>query len=73
MAQIADHVQPDRFSWIAQCAREHACRRNGGHWWHPILGSLIDWFCCSCGSTRDGMPEDGPGQHPDGTSTEVAP
>lgn len=35
------------------------CYRNGGHWWHPEPGTMIDWFCCQCGQQTDGMPKDG--------------
>lgn len=36
-----------------------ACRRSGGHWWHPEVASMIGWFCCACGAVRDGGPRDG--------------
>ncbi len=35
-----------------------ACRKRGGHWWHPA-DPMIAWFCCQCGAERDGMPKDG--------------
>lgn len=35
-----------------------ACRKRGGHWWHPA-DAMIGWFCCACGAERDGMPRDG--------------
>jgi hypothetical protein len=38
--------------------RRRACRRAGGHWWHPA-DAMIAWFCCQCGTDRDGMPRDG--------------
>jgi len=37
---------------------QRACRKRGGHWWHPY--TELDWFCCQCGAERDGMPKDGP-------------
>lgn len=40
-------------------AREWACKRQSGHWWHPVHGTMIEWFCCRCGKTCDGMPKDG--------------
>jgi len=43
--------------WKRWCI-EYACRRSGGHWWHPGDG-MIDWFCCQCGAERDGCPKDG--------------
>jgi len=35
-----------------------ACRKAGGHWWHPA-DAMILWRCCQCGADRDGMPMDG--------------
>jgi hypothetical protein len=35
------------------------CRRRGGHWWHPLSGHPVDWFCCACGVLTDGSPRDG--------------
>lgn len=40
-----------------------ACRRRGGHFWHPA-DSMIAWSCCCCPATADGTPKDGPGLHP---------
>jgi hypothetical protein len=31
------------------------CRKSGGHWWHPA-DAMIEWKCCVCGASRDGMP-----------------
>jgi hypothetical protein len=31
------------------------CRKSGGHWWHPS-DPMIEWKCCACGASRDGMP-----------------
>lgn len=44
--------------WWDQRLRERACKKNGGHWWHPA-DPMIEWFCCQCGKDRDGMPKDG--------------
>jgi hypothetical protein len=44
--------------WWDQWLRERACKKNGGHWWHPA-DAMIEWFCCRCGKDRDGMPKDG--------------
>jgi hypothetical protein len=44
--------------WWRQWARQRACRRMGGHWWHPA-DPMIAWACCVCGRETDGMPEDG--------------
>lgn len=44
--------------WWKQRRRERACRRAGGHWWHPA-DPMIEWVCCQCGADRDGMPVDG--------------
>ena len=66
--QVHEHVgglwvvaQPMRdSSWWHRRKQERACHRvHGGHWWHPISGSLIDWFCCRCGKVTDGLPKDG--------------
>jgi hypothetical protein len=35
-----------------------ACKESGGHWWHPS-DAMIEWKCCQCGASRDGMPRDG--------------
>lgn len=43
--------------WLGRKMRR-ACRRRGGHWWHPA-DAMIGWFCCQCGAETDGMPEDG--------------
>jgi hypothetical protein len=43
--------------WLGVKTRR-ACRRNGGHWWHPA-DAMILWKCCACGADRDGMPRDG--------------
>lgn len=51
-------AQPLRAPWGLQRWRiEWACRKRGGHWWHPE--GMIGWFCCQCGAERDGMPKDG--------------
>jgi hypothetical protein len=50
-------VRPYELFW-RRWAREHACKRQGGHWWHPA-DPMIEWFCCRCGKSRDGMPKDG--------------
>jgi hypothetical protein len=55
---IYEIAKPLRGGLWVQRAAEKRCRKNGGHWWHPDSG-MIDWFCCSCGAERDGMPEDG--------------
>jgi hypothetical protein len=44
--------------WWDQWRLERACKRNGGHWWHPA-DPMIEWFCCRCGKDRDGTPQDG--------------
>lgn len=44
--------------WLDQWRLERACKRNGGHWWHPA-DPMIEWFCCRCGKDRDGLPKDG--------------
>jgi hypothetical protein len=51
-------VHPPRPRGVAGWRARRACRRSGGHWWHPV-GTSIDWFCCQCGTDRDGMPKDG--------------
>jgi hypothetical protein len=52
-------AQPDREQgWWQQWRRERACKKNGGHWWHPA-DAMIAWFCCRCGKDRDGSPQDG--------------
>jgi hypothetical protein len=43
---------------VQRCRDRRACRRRGGHWWHPA-DPMIGWFCCQCGAERDGMPRDG--------------
>lgn len=50
-------VRPYELFW-RRWAREWACKRQGGHWWHPA-DAMIEWFCCRCGKDRDGMPKDG--------------
>lgn len=35
-----------------------ACRKEGGHYWHPA-NAMIEWGCCNCGARRDGNPKDG--------------
>lgn len=51
-------VKPLRASWgLLRWRVERACKRDGGHWWHPE--GMIDWYCCQCGAERDGMPQDG--------------
>lgn len=45
-------------SWWQRWKVERACKKRGGHWWHPDSG-MIDWFCCQCGKETDGMPKDG--------------
>jgi hypothetical protein len=53
---VSAPIRPTGFAgWKAR----HACRKRGGHWWHPSPGTLVDWFCCQCGAERDGWPEDG--------------
>lgn len=47
----------DSSPWHRWKARR-ACRRAGGHWWHPA-DAMIEWFCCVCGADRDGTPRDG--------------
>jgi hypothetical protein len=44
--------------WVA-LQRRRACRRDGGHWWHPVTGMGVDWFCCQCGTERQGPLGDG--------------
>lgn len=44
--------------WLGFKVRR-ACRKRGGHWWHPEPGTMIDWRCCACGAAADGMPRDG--------------
>lgn len=39
-----------------------ACRKAGGHWWHPS-DAMVEWRCCNCGATTDGNPKDG-SRHP---------
>lgn len=50
--------EPDRpirdTSPIDRWRREHACRKEVGHCWHPE--GLIDWWCCLCAAEMDGMP-----------------
>lgn len=43
--------------WMGFKARR-ACRKKGGHWWHPA-DAMILWKCCACGASRDGIPLDG--------------
>lgn len=43
--------------WLGVKTRR-ACRKRGGHWWHPA-DAMILWKCCQCGADRDGMPKDG--------------
>jgi hypothetical protein len=43
--------------WSGFKARR-ACRKAGGHYWHPSDG-MIGWGCCNCGARTDGMPWDG--------------
>lgn len=63
MAEVAAGVwevsQPIRPTGLLGWRIRRACRRRGGHWWHPTPGSLIDWFCCQCGQECDGWPKDG--------------
>lgn len=51
-------ARPERLGWWSQRRHERACRRLGGHWWHPA-DAMITWFCCLCGKETDGMPQDG--------------
>lgn len=46
-------------SLLTRFKRQLACRKSGGHYWHPEPGAMIDWFCCQCNAKRDGMPKDG--------------
>lgn len=45
--------------WVKGMEAKRACRQAGGHWWHPVHGAMIDWFCCRCGKVTDGLPRDG--------------
>ncbi len=51
-------AQPARPRGVLGWKMRRACRKAGGHWWHPA-DAMIAWFCCACGATRDGMPKDG--------------
>jgi hypothetical protein len=48
--------QPQRF--LDRLQARLACRRRDGHFWHPA-DAMIAWYCCNCGTERDGMPQDG--------------
>jgi hypothetical protein len=63
-------AKPLRGSWWIQFKRERACRKSGGHWWHPesqneryfregLVLAITCWFCCQCGAERHGCPKDG--------------
>lgn len=54
---IPDRATSARIRWRT----ERACRRRGGHWWHPT-DAMIGWACCQCGKPTDGMPKDGSGR-----------
>jgi hypothetical protein len=54
-------AKPLRGSWLVQAQAERNCMENGGHWWHPEVEGLIDWYCCRCGAEDEGMPQDGTG------------
>lgn len=51
-------AQPVRATGLLGWKQRRACRKRGGHWWHPA-DPMIAWFCCQCGTERDGMPKDG--------------
>jgi hypothetical protein len=48
---------PEPTGWAGWRQRRQ-CRKRGGHWWHPA-DAMIEWRCCACGASRDGMPKDG--------------
>ena len=53
---VGDEVaQPVRATGVTRWRVERACRKQIGHCWHPA-DAMIAWFCCECGSERDGMP-----------------
>ncbi len=53
-------AKPLRASWgLLRWQVERACRKRGGHWWHPDGPSGVDWFCCQCGKQTEGAPKDG--------------
>lgn len=52
-------VRPVEFTaWWERRKAQDYCHADGGHWWHP-LDAMIAWFCCVCGKSVDGMPQDG--------------
>jgi len=51
-------VGPVPGGWWHRFKVHRACRKSGGHYWHPA-DAMIEWFCCNCGADRDGMPRDG--------------
>lgn len=52
-------AKPVRTTGILGWQLRRACRKRGGHWWHPDPKSMIGWYCCQCGAERDGSPKDG--------------
>jgi hypothetical protein len=50
-------IPPEPRGWAGFKARR-ACRKAGGHYWHPV-NPMIGWGCCGCGARDDGMPWDG--------------
>jgi hypothetical protein len=52
-------VRPIEFSaWWERRREQENCYAEGGHWWHS-QDAMIAWFCCVCGKSVDGMPQDG--------------
>lgn len=51
-------VRPHNVPGLRTWKQRRACRKAGGHWWHPA-DPMIEWFCCQCGASRDGAPRDG--------------
>lgn len=56
--RIWEPVIPEEPRGWAGFKTRRACKKHGGHWWHPV-DPMIGWGCCSCGARRDGMPKDG--------------
>lgn len=48
---------PLRCSWWLQRKIERACRKAGGHWWHPHPD--MTWRCCQCAAISDYPRPDG--------------
>lgn len=58
LSRIETLALPEQPRGRAGRKARRACRKRGGHFWHPA-DAMIEWGCCVCGHRRDGMPKDG--------------